>query len=49
LAFSKHETPASLVKLFRLPEEDARLRLEVLIFKITGWDVLRPPRQAGPP
>jgi hypothetical protein len=41
LALNRNESSATLVKLFERPAEDAQMAREQLIFKITGWDVLR--------
>ena len=41
LAFATYETSESLAKLCKLSPEDAAMDLDPLIYKITGWDVLR--------
>jgi hypothetical protein len=41
------EKPAAIIRAFHLSEADLTLPKEQLIFKATGWDVLRPETEQG--
>jgi len=43
----KADLPAAIVRAFKLSETDLTLSKEQLVFKATGWDVLRPVEQQG--
>jgi hypothetical protein len=43
----KSDLPAAIVHAFKLNETDLTLPKEQLVFKATGWDVLRPVDQQG--